>query len=113
MAITQIEGSSTIGTTEFSIVSGSTTLATTTSDAIVQFFLEVTNISAGDDFSFVVKEKVTTSSLQRVVYSARFDGSQGSVFVTPSLVLMNGWDATIKKTAGTDRNIGYSVRQVA
>jgi len=35
------------------------------------------------------------------------------VFVTPSLLLIHGWDMTLLKVAGTDRAIDWSIRAVS
>lgn len=33
--------------------------------------------------------------------------------VLPSMIFMHGWDVTMKRLAGIDRSIGWSIRQVA
>jgi hypothetical protein len=35
------------------------------------------------------------------------------LFVTPSLIFLHGWEFSLKKLAGTDRSIEWSIRQVA
>jgi hypothetical protein len=43
-----------------------------------------------------------------------FANAQSSpIWVSPTLILMHGWDGTILKIAGTDRSIDFSIRQVA
>lgn len=106
------EGTATIGTTEFSCPNNSTSLASITTDGIYQVWLDLNNLAAGDDFTLQIKEKILSSGTQRVVYDARFNGAQSSVFVAPALELLHGWDVTLRKNAGTDRPIDWSIRAV-
>lgn len=114
MAITELySNSATIGTTEYSCPNNSTTLASITTDGIYQVFFDTNNLAAGDQFQFRVYEKVTSGGTQRVIYEGFLTGNMAPTYVMPSLVLMHGWDVTIKKIAGTDRSISWSIRQVA
>lgn len=114
MAIAEYKtGSATIGVTEYSIVTPGTTLASDTNDGVYQVFIDFVNMAAGDEYVIEIKEKVTSGGTQRIIYSSTLEGAQASPFVTPSLILMHGWDVTIQKVAGTDRSISWSVRQVA
>jgi hypothetical protein len=115
MAISEaFSGSETVGTTEHSLTTDTSGPDVETSDGVFQVFLDLNALAAGDLFSFYVYEKVLTGSTQRLAYSATFTGTQGApVWVSPSLILLHGWDATLKKIAGTDRNIDWSIRKVA
>lgn len=115
MAIAELHtGSPTITTAEYSLVSGSTTLASSTTDGVFQVFIDFANLAAGDEFEITVREKATAAGTQRVVFVAFASGIQGSpIWVSPSLILIHGWDVTLHKNAGTDRVIPYSIRQVA
>jgi hypothetical protein len=114
MAISELySGSATVGTTEFSLVSGSTTLASDTTDGVFQVMIDTNNITSGDQFEFFVKEKVTSSGSQRVIYQSYMTGAMAETYVYPTLILMHGWDVTIRKLSGTDRSISWSIRQVA
>lgn len=115
MAIAELHtGSPTITTTEYSLVSGSTTLASSTTDGVFQIFLDLANLTTGDEFEIDVKEKAVTAGTQRTIFNAYMNGLQGSpIWVSPSLILMHGWDVTLRKLSGTDRVIPYSIRQVA
>ena len=85
-----------------------------TDDGVYQAFIDLYNMAAGDEFEFKVYEKVSGSgSTQRLVYVKNFFGACSMpLHVTPSLVLLHGWDMTIKKIAGTDRSIEWSIRKV-
>lgn len=115
MAITEaFSGTETVTTTEWSLSTDTAGPDTQTDDGIYQVFLDLNALAAGDVFEFDVYEKVLGSSTQRVVYTARFANAQGApVWVSPSLVLMHGWDMTLRKISGTDRSIDWSVRKVA
>ena len=114
MAISEaFSGSVSISTTEISLVSGTTTLQNNTDDGIYQVFIDVANMAAGDEYLIQVKEKVTAAGTQRVIYSATLEGVQSSPFVTPTLILLHGWDVTMDQITGTARTISWSIRKVA
>lgn len=106
-------GSDTISTTEYSVVTPGTTLASDATDGVYQVFIDFSNMAAGDEYEIKIKEKVTSAGSQATIYYAVLEGAQSSPFVTPTLVLLHGWDVTVKKNAGTDRSISWSIRQVA
>lgn len=114
MAIIQIySGTATITGTETSLISGTTTLQNNANTGVYQVFIDTANMAAGDEYLIQIKEKVISGGTQRVVYSATVDGLQSAPFVTPSLILMHGWDVTMDLIAGTARSISWSIRQVA
>lgn len=114
MAITEYKtGTATISTTEYSLVTPGTTLASDATDGVYQVFIDTSNLAAGDEYQIFIKEKVTSGGSQRTIYSSTLEGAQGAPFVTPTLILMHGWDVTVDKIAGTDRSISWSIRQVA
>jgi hypothetical protein len=104
--------SATISTTEYSLPNNSTTLTPITTDGIYQVFINFANMAAGDDYQIKIYEKVTSGGSQILLMSANVTGAQSSGWVSPSLVLLHGWDVTLKKIAGTDRSIAWSIRQV-
>jgi hypothetical protein len=115
MAIAELHtGTATISTTEYSLVTNSTTLGSSTSDGVFQVFVDFSALTATEEYMIMVKEKVTSAGTQRVVFSAIVAGVQGSpAWVSPSLIMLHGWDVTVDKIAGTDRSISWSIRQVA
>lgn len=107
-------GTATISTTEYSLVSNSTTLASDVTDGVYQVFIDFSALTATEEYYVQVKEKVTSAGTQRVVFSSTVAGVQGSpAWVSPSLILLHGWDVTVDKIAGTDRSISWSIRKVA
>ena len=104
----------TVGSTELSIVSGTTSLQTITDDGVYQLWVDAYAMAKGDEFRIRAYEKVEgTSGTKKVFCQWTLLGAQTEVFVTPSFVLINGWDFTIQKIAGTDRAFDASLRKLA
>lgn len=114
MAITvHNDGAATIGTAEYSMA-GSTTsgvpLADTTT-GFYQLFVDLSAMAAGDQFQVKLYEKVNAGT-QGLMETWTFTGVQSkAIWAAPGMILMEGWDMTIKKLAGTDRSIGFSIRK--
>jgi hypothetical protein len=102
----------TVGTTELSVVTGTTTLASETSDGVYMLFVDASNMAKSDDYIIRVYEKVISTSTKRVVMEWAISGVQSTVFVAPSLILLHGWDFTIQKESGTDRAFDASIRKI-
>lgn len=105
----------TVGSSELSIVSGTTSLQTITDDGVYQLWVDDQALMAkADEFKIRIYETVEgTGGTKKVVFSATIKGVQSEIFVTPMLILINGWDMTIQKIAGTDRAFDASIRKVA
>lgn len=105
----------TISTTEISIVSGTSSLQTITDDGVYQLWVDGVGVMAkGDEFIIKIYEKVeATGGTKRVVFSSTLSDVQSENWVSPMLILINGWDMTITKVAGTDRAFDASIRRVA
>jgi hypothetical protein len=114
MAISELySGTETVSTSEWSMTTDTAGPDSDTTDGVYQFFVDLNALAAGDLFEFKIYEKVLSSSTQRLAYSAVFSGAQSApVWVSPSFILLHGWDATLKKLSGTDRAIDWSVRKV-
>lgn len=112
MALSKIDGSASVGTSEYSFPNASTSLAPVLTDAIVQPFVDVSAMVAGDQYQMRIYERLNGGT-QRVVYESILTGAQNPpIWVAPSMLLMDGWDITAKKLAGTDRTLVSSIRQV-
>jgi len=105
--------SNSIGSTEFSLPNVSTTLTPITTDGVYQVFIDTGNMALGDQYKIRIKEKVTSGGTQREIYAATLTGAMTDNWVSPSLILLHGWDVTVQKLAGTDRSFSWSIRQVA
>lgn len=115
MAISALyENSASISTTEYSLPNASTTLTPKTDDGVFQLFLDLNALAAGDQYELKLYEKVQSAGTQRLSETWIFDGAQGSPhWISPAFVLLHGWDFTMKRLAGSDRTIGWSVRQLS
>jgi hypothetical protein len=114
MAVTEvfeIDGV-TVGATELSVLSGTTTLQTNTTAGAYQLFVDAGSMAKADEYRIRVYEKVeATGGTKKVLGAWTLLGVQDEVFCTPTFMLMNGWDFTIQKIAGTDRAFDASVRK--
>jgi hypothetical protein len=114
MSVSTIEGSMTVSTTELSVISGTSTLQSSTTAGIYQLWLDLNALASGDRFELLFKEKVQSSGTQRVFHRELFSGLQpSSNYASVSILVKNGFDVTLKKLSGTDRAIGYSLRYVS
>jgi hypothetical protein len=105
--------SATISTTPYSLPNNSTTLTPITVDGVYQVFLDLANMTVTEAYSIEVLEKVTSGGTQRNIFTAAIYGTAAPTWVSPSLILLHGWDVVLTKLSGTDRSIGWSIRQVA
>jgi hypothetical protein len=114
MGIAITSDSATIGTTEYSLPADAnySSGSPQTTDAVVQAFLDLSALAAGDQFQIAVYEKVNAGTQRLVGVPAVVVGAQSGLYVTPAMVLGEGWDITVKKLAGTDRSIAWSIRTV-
>lgn len=103
----------TVGSTELSVVSGTTALATDTTAGVFQLFVDPVGAGMvkGDAFIFRMYEKVeATGGTKKAVWSGTLSHAQAEIVAFPPLLLRNGWDMTIQKVAGTDRAWDASIR---
>lgn len=114
MAITEaFAGSEAISTTEWSLTTDSSGPDTETSDGIFQIWLDLSDMIAGDQLQIRVYEKVQAADSQRVLYEAILTGAQSQpIWVSPSVILLHGWDVTLDALAGTI-TVTWSIRKVA
>jgi hypothetical protein len=113
MGLTFTNDSATISTTEYSFPADGTPSPQTT-DGVFQFYVDLANLAAGDQFALRLYEKYDAAGTQRLVEEWIFTGAQGKpMWVSPSFILGEGWDFTAIKLAGTDRSIAWSIRKVA
>lgn len=113
MAISEAySGTASISTTEFSCPNNSTTLTPVTADGVYQVFLDTSDMVAGDQLQIRIYEKCRSADTQRIIYEAVLTDTMAATWVTPSLILLHGWDVTLDALAGTI-TVNWSIRQVA
>jgi hypothetical protein len=104
-----------VGASEYSIPGNTTTGVPTaqTTAGVYQCFVDLSSMAKGDEFEFKCYEKAVSGGTARLVFSQTFLGDHATLFVTPTIILLNGWDMTMKKLVGTDRTFDMSIRKVA
>lgn len=106
-------GTKAVDTTEWSLTTDSAGPDVDTTDGVFQVFLDVSDMIAGDELQIRVYEKARSGDTQRVVYECSLFGVQGlPIWVSPSLILLHGWDVTLDALVGTI-TVLWSIRQVA
>ncbi|MFM2056051.1 MAG: hypothetical protein RLY71_436 [Pseudomonadota bacterium] len=104
----------TISTTELSLISGTTTLQTSTTAGIYELVLDCANMTATEAYELRIYETAVAGGTKHLVRRKPINGAQAEpILVLPSLLLGVGWDITMDKLAGTDRAFSWSVRKVA
>lgn len=84
-----------------------------TGDGVYQTFLDVSDMVTGDVLQIRVYEKVQSAGTARTVYECILrDAQPEPVWVSPSLILMHGWDVTLDALAGTI-TVEWSIRKIA
>ncbi len=112
MAVSEfVTGTASVSSTEIGFINNSTSIATSTTSGSYQLWIDVNAIAAGDQYEIYLREKVITGGTQRQLSLAVLTNPQTNPFVTGSFLLMNGWDFSMKKLAGTDRTFPYSIRR--
>lgn len=121
MAIAEFTtGTKAVDTNEWSMADTSTangelfsTATPLTTDGIFQLFLDLSDMVAGDILQIRIYEKVRSADTQRVLAEWVLRDVQSSPnWVSPSLILLHGWDMTADALAGTI-TVNWSIRQVS
>lgn len=114
MAITELyAGTEAVSTTEHSCTTDTAGPDVDTTDGVFQVFLDVSDMIAGDQLQIRIYEKVQSSDTQRICYQAILTGAQPQpIWVSPSLILLHGWDVTLDALAGTI-TVTWSIRRVS
>lgn len=117
MAITEAySGSASITTTEYSCPNAASYSAGSaiTTDGVYQVFLDTSDMVFGDQLEIQIYEKCRSTDTQRVIYESILTGNMASTWVSPSLILLHGWDVTLTQLAGTSGiTVNWSIRKVA
>jgi hypothetical protein len=118
MAISEIySGTELVTTAEHYLTSDTTSIQAITTDGIFQLWLDVNDMIAGDILQIRIYEKCKGGSpgdIQRVAAEWILRDAQSSpLWVSPSLILMHGWDMSLDVLAGTNVRVHWSIRSVA
>jgi hypothetical protein len=117
MAITEAySGTVSVTGTEYSCPNAATysSGSSMTADGVYQVFLDTGDMVFGDQLQIRIYEKVRSGGSQRVIYEAILTGTMADSWVSPSLILLHGWDVAVKQLAGTSGiTVEWSIRKVA
>ena len=116
MAITEaFSGTFLVTTTEYSAPNAATYSAGSarTEDGVYQVFLDTSDMVAGDQLQIRIYEKCRSVDTQRIIYESILAGTMADTWVSPSLILLHGWDVTLDTLAGTSIQVSWSIRKVA
>jgi hypothetical protein len=81
---------------------------------IYQIALDLSALTAAETCELTIYEAAAPSGTKRLAMRRRITGALSEpIYITPSLLLMDGWDVTLAKIAGTDRSVSWSIRKVA
>lgn len=116
MAISEpITGTEAVSTTEWSLATDTSYDSgdAQTTDGVFQVWLDLSDMVAGDQLQVRMYEKVRSGDTQRIFAEWILAGAQSSpIWVSPTFVLLHGWDVTCDALAGTI-TVNWSIRQVA
>ena len=114
MAISEyVTGTEAISTTEWSLTTDSAGPDADTTDGIFQLFLDVSDMVAGDQLQIRLYETVRAGDTQRIAEEFILVGVQSTpVWVSPTVILLHGWDWTLDALAGTI-TVLWSIRRIA
>ena len=121
MAITALfEGSAdVVNSSTLSLVLNSAGSTAVQTDGVFQIWLDLVNTTASNNYELTLWEKVVTAGTQRKFAMFCFQGPQGvPIWVSPAIVLMNGWDVTLMNTQTSASNsafrrVEWSIRQIS
>lgn len=114
MAFAEVTGTTAVGTTEWSLATNTSydTADAQTDDAMVQLWLDLSDMIAGDQLQIRLYEKARSSDTQRIAEEWILSGAQAKPnWASPAVVLMHGWDWTVDALAGTI-TVNWSIRKV-
>lgn len=113
MAISEHESGSQTATLDTEHTLNTTTPNTT--DGIYQLVVDVNAVAAGDVVIFRIKEKCRSGDTQRLAWEGAVGPTPPTqkLWVSPTLILLHGWDMTLEQTDGTGRAFPWSIRKVA
>lgn len=83
-----------------------------TTDGAFQFLIDLSVLAAGDIVEIRIKEKVQSTSTQRLVWMGTYAHAQSEpIAASPPIILLHGWDITLTQTDGTARTFEWSIRK--
>lgn len=99
--------------TEYSLTNGSTTIAAQTTKGQYQVWLDLNALANGDQYELRIYDKCRSGDAQRCGSCSIISNAQGvdnALGIGIPVLLFWGWDFSLKRVAGSDRTILWSVR---
>lgn len=108
---TLFEASPTIGSTEYSLVTNSTTLGNDATFGLLMVELDLNALTIADEIEYRIYCKTVSAGTKRLVVGPNSIGGPVSppIFKIASFDVKYAWDVTLRKVAGTDRVIPYRI----
>lgn len=106
------DGNATIGSNQYSLTALSTGSNAINSTGVFQILFDLSNVTSSDGFIYKILDKVNITGSQIVLTSGTLNSSNGPAWTSNGYYLAHGWDVTLAKASGTDRNISWSIRKV-
>jgi hypothetical protein len=115
VAISELySGTEAVGATEWSCTTDTSGPDSDTTDVVVQLVLDLSDMVAGDELEIKFYEKCRSGDTQRLCAQWNLTGAQAFPnWISPSFIVMHGWDFTLKTIAGTSITVNWSVRSAA
>lgn len=116
MAITEAySGTASISTTEYSCPNAAnySSGSAITDDGVYQVFLDTSALAITNQLQIRIYEKCRSGDTQRIIYEAFITGTTADTWVSPSLILLHGWDVTLNMITGSAASVNWSIRKVA
>jgi len=105
-------GTASITTTEYSCTNNANGVSSNTTPGIIQAFIDLNGMAAGNQIEIKIYEKTRSSDTQRLIYFTTLTGVQSEpIWVSPSLLMMHGWDVTVRSTTGS-ATLAWSIRAI-
>ena len=102
-----------VGTTELSLISGTTTLQTSTVEGYFTLKIDPAAMAQGDEYLLTLYETAATGGTKRAVTTWPLFGNQQRNHIAPGFPLGVGWDWTIQKVTGTDRSFSWTIARTS
>lgn len=112
MPIVFVFDSAVIGAAEYGLASDNTVIVDQADDCILQAWIDFAAMTAPDRYQVRITEKINGGAIRDVFPPVVLDGVQPGPYVSPSLIVGEGWEVRVKKLAGTDRTIHWSLRKI-
>lgn len=111
---TPYRGSATATTSEFSMVNGSTSLASATGTGIYELTMDWSNLDDATVIEVKIKEQGLVTAGQAVLHYTTLANAQATEPLQkfPSVTLGEGIDFTMKLVTGSATLVGYSIRKI-